>query len=187
MMQACWCNQRRSRALKMTARTFSSLLDARRATSIFALLIAVISLLPAVSSAAQEDAQFTEALGGLSSSSFKDKEQAINAVTATRHPNARKVLAAMLEGNLVYRREDNKVFIAESKDDVLALTDAATMQSAGNSPSEDYAKITTNNGLRKALKSAIAGFDLSDKDSSVRLAAVTEMMRMLDEDSISIL
>ena len=157
-----------------------------RTTWLIVSFIALITLLPLASTAAQ-GLQFTEALGALTSSSFKDKEKAVDALAATRDPGARKVLGAMLEGNLFYRREDKKVFIAQVKDDALALTDAATMQPAGEGTSEDYARITTNNQLRKALKSAIAGFDLSDEDPAVRLAAVTEMMRTLDEDSIAIL
>ena len=158
-----------------------------RAAWFSAILIAFMSLLPFTSRGAQNDAQFAQALGALTSSSFKDKEKAVDVLTATRDPNARKVLSAMLEGNLFYRRDDKKVFLAQAKDDALALTDAATMQPAGEGTSEKYAKITTNNQLRKALKSAIAGFDLSDDDPSVRLAAVTEMMRTLDEDSVEIL
>ena len=136
---------------------------------------------------AADDAGFEAALAALASSSFKDKQDAVIAVAATRHPNARAVLAALLEGNLYYRREDRKVFIVAANDASFALTDPVSMTATGAGTSEDFAKITTNNQLRKALKGAIAGFDLSNPDASVRLAAVTEMMRSLDEDSIAIL
>ncbi len=136
---------------------------------------------------AADDAGFQSALAALASSSFKDKQDAVIALAATRHPNARAVLAALLEGNLYYRREDRKVFIVAANDVSFALTDPVSMTASGAGTSEDFAKITTNNQLRKALKGAIAGFDLSNPDASVRLAAVTEMMRSLDEDSIAIL
>ena len=47
--------------------------------------------------------------------------------------------------------------------------------------------IATNNSLRRRLRSAVASFALSDPDADVRLAAVREMLRSLDEDSVAIL
>jgi urea transport system permease protein len=137
--------------------------------------------------ASATDTEFQQSLQALTSSNFKEKERATNAVAATRHPNARAVLAALLEGNLYARRDDKRVFIAQAQEESLALTDPLTMQPAGEGMSEDYAKITTNNQIRKALKNIIAGFDLSDANPAVRSAAVAEMMRSLDEDSVAIL
>ena len=54
----------------------------RRVAWLLAILIALISLWPLATRAAQEDAQFADALGALTSSSFKDKAQAINALIA---------------------------------------------------------------------------------------------------------
>ena len=135
--------------------------------------------------AAQNDA-LAQALTGLTAEDFPTKTDAATAVAATRHPNARAVLTAMLEGNLHFRTADQRVFIVQG-DDPLTLTDPLTMQAAGSGATADFTKITTNNRLRKTLKGLIAGFDLSDPDAGVRLAAVNEMMRSLDEDSIVIL
>jgi urea transport system permease protein len=146
-----------------------------------------VLLMTGIVAAAADTNEFQSALAALTSSSFKDKQDAVNAIAATRHPNARAVLAALLEGNLYYRREDKQIFIVQTNDSALSLTDPITMKPAGSGASEDYAKVATNNQLRKALKSVMAGFDLSDPDASVRLAAVSEMMRSLDEDSIAML
>ncbi len=67
----------------------------------------------------------------------------------------------------------------------LALTDPVTRASAGSAPIDDFTRITTNNGLRKVLRGAIAAFALSDPDADVRLAAVREMLRSLDDDSVA--
>lgn len=136
---------------------------------------------------ASESAAFEQALASLATNNFKEKERAVGELIATRHANTRSVLSALLEGNLYYRKADKHVFIATAQDSRLALRDALTLADAGTADASDYTRITTNNQLRKALKSALAGFDLSDPDAAVRLAAVNQMLRSLDADSISIL
>ena len=104
-----------------------------------------------------------------------------------KHPNGRAVLAALLDGKLYYRNADNKVFITDGGETTLALTDPLTLAAAGSGNPDEYSRITTNNSLRKALRSAVASFALSDPDAGVRLAAVREMLRSIDEDSEAIL
>ena len=133
------------------------------------------------------DAKLTTALEQLASSSFKDKEAGVARLAQIRNDGTRAVLNAMLEGNLYYRREDKHVFIAKVDDTTLTLTDAATARPAGTANSEDFSKITTNNSLRKVLKSSLASFSLSDPDAAVRLGAVNEMLRSMDADNAAIL
>ena len=97
------------------------------------------------------------------------------------------MLNALLEDNLYYRKADKRVFIVKAQDDSLELRDPLSLSDAGTADASDYSRITTNNRLRKTLKGALASFDLSDPDATVRLAAVNEMLRSLDEDSIAIL
>jgi urea transport system permease protein len=151
------------------------------------LAVAVASGFFASSSAAQSTETFDSALTALTTSNFKEKETAVVALSQVQHTNTRAVLAAMLEGNLYYRKEDKHVFIAQTQDDAFALVEPTTMQPAGSGDSLDLAKITTNNQLRKVLKSALASFDLSNPNADVRLAAVTEMQRSIDEDGVAIL
>jgi urea transport system permease protein len=162
-------------------------LAVRRAILRIARLIAIgvvcAGLAPA--HASQSDDAFLQALSDLATSSFREKEAAIGELAAARHPSTRQVLAALLEGNLYYRREDKRVYIV-SPGDALELTDPVTLKAAGTADPADFARITTNNQLRRALRSTIAGFDLSHPDSDVRLAAVNELLRSLDEDGIAI-
>jgi urea transport system permease protein len=125
-------------------------------------------------------------LSGLTTTNFKAREAALVQLAQTRHASAKPVLQAMLDGQLYYRKADQKVFIG-SGEDSLALTDAITLKPAGSANSDDMSKITTNNALRKILKSALAGFALNDPDASVRLAAVNEMLRSMDGDNAAIL
>lgn len=136
---------------------------------------------------AAEVPEFEQALAGLATTNFKEKERAVSELIGVRHANTRPVLNALLEGNLYFRKADRRVFIGTVQDASIELQDALTLSSAGTADAADYSKITTNNQLRKALKSALASFDLANPEASVRLAAVNEMLRSLDADSISIL
>jgi urea transport system permease protein len=152
------------------------------------LAVAVLAWFPGTRvDAADSAVGFEAALAALTTSNFKDKEKAVVALGQVRHANTRAVLAAMLEGNLYYRKEDKHVFVVETQDEKLSLVDPVTMKSAGSGDAENFSKITTNNQLRKVLKSALASFDLSNPDASVRLAAVVEMQRSPDAESLAIL
>ena len=137
--------------------------------------------------AAENDAAFREALSALTATNFKAKEQAASALAGIRHPGTRATLDALLAGQLHYCREDQQVFIVEEGDAGLALTDPVTLQPAGVAAADDFARIATNNRLRKALKGLIASFDLADPSPQVRLAAVTEMLRSMDEEGAAAL
>jgi urea transport system permease protein len=133
------------------------------------------------------DEAFMKAVAALTADDFAGKQAAVTAVADTRHPRARVVLATMLDGKLYFRNADNVVFITDGGEAQLALTDPLTAKSAGQAPAEEFTRITTNNGLRKMLRSAVAGFALAEPDAAIRLAAVREMSRSLDEDSVALL
>jgi urea transport system permease protein len=137
--------------------------------------------------AARDDAAFAAALAQLTESSFRVKEQAVEALQRERDPSSRAVLSALLDGRLHHRRSDGKVFVTEAADHQLALTDPMTMQAAGRAASDGFARVTTNNRLRTVIKGAIASFDLADADPEVRLAAVKELLRSVDETTLGLL
>jgi urea transport system permease protein len=139
------------------------------------------------SHAAENDAAFAQSIAALATASFQEKPRIVAKLTELRHPNTPQVLSALLEGKLYSRTPDQRVFIVEETESQLQLTDPVTLAEAGQAPADGFEKITTNNQLRKALKSAIASFRLSDPDAGVRLAAVNEMLRAVDEDGIAIL
>lgn len=153
--------------------------------AVLLLILTVFGVHRACSAEAQQD--LGTVVAELATTNFKDKQAAVDRLVQLRSDSARAVLAAMLDGNLYFRREDNKVFIAIAGDTTLALTDPVTAKAAGTGNPDDFSKITTNNSLRKILKSALAGFALSDPDARVRLAAVNEMLRSMDGDNAAIL
>jgi urea transport system permease protein len=137
--------------------------------------------------AASADSSFAAAVSGLAADSFADKQAALTTIAGQRHPGARALLASLLDGKLYFRPADGKVFVTDGGETQLALIDPLTMKAAGTGAPEDFTRITTNNSLRKMLRSAVASFALAEPDASVRLAAVREMARTLDEDGAALL
>jgi urea transport system permease protein len=142
---------------------------------------------PPVAPTPAPDAAFATAVAALAADDFMDKSAAVTAVIELRHPSGKAVLSALLDNKLHVRTADSKVFITDGGETTLALTDPLTLKAAGQGAAEDYSRITTNNSLRKTLRSAIAGFALADADPDVRRDAVREMMRAPDDDSVALL
>lgn len=153
----------------------------------FALILMLLGAVSGVARAQGSDAAFSNAVAGLAADNFPDKTAAVAAITELKHPQGRAVLAALLDGKLYFRNADNQVFITDGGETALALTDPRSQKSAGTGSADEFTRITTNNSLRKSLRSAVAGFALSDPDADVRLAAVREMLRSMDEDSVALL
>jgi len=136
------------------------------------------------------DTAFVTALGELPDAGFADKEAIITRLVETGHPSTGAVLTAMLEDRLYVRASDRRVFITTSADDTqpaFSLLDPLTLKGAGSSPPGDLTKISTNNRLRRVLRTTAARFALSNPDAAVRLAAVTDMLRSLDDATTDLL
>jgi urea transport system permease protein len=69
----------------------------------------------------------------------------------------------------------------------MELIEPATQRPAGSAPAAELTKIGTNNRLRRFLRTSLAKFGLASSDPSLRLAAVTQMLRSLDEPTIEAL
>jgi urea transport system permease protein len=150
------------------------------------LVALLLSIAPALR-AAPADEDFAAQLVALATGGFPEKSAAVAALSELRHPNTRAVLGALLEGRLYYRNADNQVFITDGGESRLALTEPLTLRAAGDASPDEFTRITTNNSLRKTLRSAVASFALADSDAGVRLDAVREMSRSLDDDGVALL
>jgi urea transport system permease protein len=138
------------------------------------------------------DERFATLLAGLPDGDFSEKRALIQRLAELHDPRVRAVLQGLLDGSLAARTADRHVFIltgaGEGADDgPVRLTDPLSGAAAGSAAATDFDKIALNNQLRKSLRVALAQFDLSDPDAGVRLAAVSEMLRALDADSITVL
>ena len=144
-------------------------------------------LLAGLAHAAPPDAAYAEAVQALPEASFREKAALVAALVTQGHPNARPLLAAMLDNRLY--ANDRGVFIADAEtttDAEPVWRDALTLNPAAVSlGSRD--RVRTNNSLRAALKVGLAQFDLADPDAKVRIAAVRELSGDLDDDVLALL
>ncbi len=157
------------------------------------LLLAVVLASPVagVRLAAQAaDGIFLASLGELREASFADKEAIAERIIAAGHPRVRAVLTALLEDRLYNRTADNKIFIVKTTEGDLpayALVDPVSGADAGEAPPDALAKIGSNNRLRRSLRTSLARFGLSSQDPAVRLGAIQDMLRSLDEPTVVLL
>ncbi len=153
----------------------------------FMLLLALGGAVP-LHAQSQNDATFLATLGELREASYSDKASIVERLSQTGHPSVRAVLTAFLEDRLVSRNDDQKIFLVKSAEgDPLNLIDPVLLKDAGPAPADSVTKIGTNNGLRRTLRTAVAHFALSSPDVAVRLDAVREMLKSLDDATVALL
>lgn len=151
------------------------------------LLLTLWALVPARAQS-PKDAAFLATLGEMRDASYSDKAAIAERLSQTGHPSVRAVLTALLEDRLYYRNSDQKIFIAKTADaDPLNLIDPLTLKSAGSAPADSMTKIGTNNALRSTLRTTVAHFSLSSPETAVRLDAVREMSRSLNDPTVALL
>jgi urea transport system permease protein len=154
------------------------------------LLLLAAGLCTAPALAQPRDDEVRAALGELPRASFAEKERIVERLGARGDPSIRPALAALLDDRLFVRQSDQHVFIVKSADDSLAsldLVEPVSLKDAGSVVRDDLTKIGTNNRLRKLLKTTVARFDLSSPSPAVKLAAIQELLRDLDQASIALL
>jgi urea transport system permease protein len=151
------------------------------------LLLALVGAIPGHAQS-PKDAGFLSTLGELREASYSDKASIAERLGQSGHPSVRAVLTALLDSRLYYRNSDQKVFIVKSADaDPLNLIDPLSLKNAGSAAASDMTQIGTNNGLRSVLRMTVAHYSLSSPDASVRLDAVREMSRSLDDPTVALL
>lgn len=137
---------------------------------------------------------FDAALSALPEASYSDKESLLQQIAVSGHPQAGAVIRALLDGRLLTTAEGVIVIAAVDTDAATAdtaaaptLSIAASGAAAPAAPADSLKKIGTNNRLRKTLKGLVAQLSLADPDAAVRLAAVKEMVRTLDDTTVAAL
>ncbi len=137
------------------------------------------------------DANFLTQLGNLRDATYSDKEKIIEDLAASGYRNLRPVLRAMLEDRLYFRNSDQKVFLvksaAQGDSTALDLIDPVTLKSAGSAAIDNLTEIGINNHLRRVLETTLARYGLSSPDASIRLDAVREIEKSLDEANVALL
>jgi urea transport system permease protein len=154
---------------------------------LFVLLLILWGVVPVLAQS-PKDTSFLSTLGELREATFSDRENIAERLSQGGHPSVRAVLTALMEDRLYIRNSDQKVLIVKSAEgDPLNLIDPLSLKDAGSAPADSLTKIGTNNGLRRRLRTTMAHFALSSPEVAVRLDAVRDMLRSLDDSTVALL
>jgi urea transport system permease protein len=96
-------------------------------------------------------------------------------------------LRALLDGRLQYRASGGLVVQSEGDGASARFMDVMNDEEIEGASTSQFSRVTINNQLRRSLRTALATLELGSEDVKVRLAAVREMMRTMDQDSASLL
>jgi urea transport system permease protein len=152
------------------------------------LCLLAIALLCSGAPAAAQVEPFRTALSELAQASFSEKQAIVDRILATGQAGVRPALTALLEGRLYVRTADGAVFIVAAPDaPSLDLRDPVSLAPAGTAAPDTLEMIGANNQLRRHLRVSLARFAMADPDPAVRLAAVQEMTRSLDDATVAVL
>src|SRR5258708_3962180 len=151
------------------------------------LLLTLGNVVP-VHAQSPNDASFLAALGELREATYSDKASIVERLSQGGHPSIRAVLTALMGDRLYCSNNGEKVFIVKSaEEDPLHLIDALSLKDAGSASADNLTQIGTNNALRRTLRTTVAHFALSSPEVTVRLDAVRDMLRSLDDTTVALL
>src|SRR5262245_5400591 len=138
-------------------------------------LVFALSVLCVAASAARADA-YEDALAHFLADSFDDTIEGINAVAASGHPFAEKVLGALQSRRLLFSAEQKKVLF---KDEADQLLDATSGLPAASAPS-DLDEVRTNNRIRIIIAATLGNLTLLSVDPAKRLQAAQAILESKD-------
>ncbi|HSM43033.1 MAG TPA: urea ABC transporter permease subunit UrtB, partial [Afifellaceae bacterium] len=151
------------------------------------LALVVLAALPSGRAYAQA-ADLQELIAALAEGNFSDREKAVAALAATGDMAVVPTLNALTAGDLYVRESDGKVVItAKAPSRSYRLTDPLSGEDLGVVKRREVSKIKVNNGLRRAIRTALSGLTLMSPNRTVRLAAADGIFKAASPDAIEAL
>src|SRR6266545_6904529 len=142
-------------------------------------LVFALSVVCVAANAARADA-YEDALAHFLADSFDDTIEGINAVAASGHPLAEKVLGALLARRLMFSAEEKRVFFKNEAD---SLFDAASGSPAASAPA-DLAQVRLNNRVRNIIAAILGNLTLLSPDPNKRFDAAQAVFRSRDANAL---
>src|SRR5215471_15786926 len=142
-------------------------------------LVFALSVLCVGASAARADA-YEDALAHFLADSFDDTIEGINAVAASGHPLAEKVLGALQARRLMFSAEQKRVYF---KDEADSLFDAASGSPAASAPS-DLEEVRVNNRIRNIIAATLGNLTLLSPDPARRFDAAQAVLKSRDANAL---
>jgi urea transport system permease protein len=145
-------------------------------TSLRAIGLAVCLSLSMLVSAFADDASIRASIAKFATAkNFNAASDIVRELGASGDARVERVLLALSDGNVAFRKSDSAVFIVAESGATAKLLDPLTGEEIGEEPKAAYTKIRVNNTLRRAVRDAIGALTLGADDPAVRLAAATTM------------
>ena len=123
---------------------------------------------------------YEDALAGLTTDSFSDTANAINALTASGDPRTGPVLEALKDQRLLFSVGTTRVFVKNKSD---RLTDAASGATVATPPA-DIEKVRLNNRVRGMLDAALGSLTLMAKEPNRRFDAAQAVFKSRDAGAL---
>ena len=130
---------------------------------------------------------YTEALAKLNAQSMQERAAAIEQLAAVKNPEAIVILKALLEGQLLNLKAENKLVIGEEIDTGYKIHDAKSGQDLGTVERDATQKINLNNSLRVSLRKTLGQLELNSDNVKTRISAVQAIAKDIDADSLAML
>lgn len=121
-------------------------------------------------------AQLEQLIPQLQVKSFKKKLASVKQLSKINDPQSIIILEALLDSRLYYRKVDKSVVFLLKKDKKYEISSALDNTQIGVVEKKTIKKITTNNKLRKTIRSLLAQKKISHTDLSIRQAAIKEIL-----------
>ena len=122
----------------------------------------------------------------LSSKKYVDIKSAIFVIVKQNPPQAYPALSALLEGQLYFNKQSNKLFVMREANESYEFKSLFTDESISQDNRSGYKKVKTNNNIRSIVRQSIATIQLQSNNTSIRLSAVEALLKKPDTNSASL-
>ncbi|MEY9625948.1 urea ABC transporter permease subunit UrtB [Sinorhizobium fredii] len=151
---------------------------------IFQTLLIALCLFTTIPGGLRAEEGLRDLVNALGEAKLSNMDEHIAALAKTGDPKVVPVLEALGEGMLYARKADNQVFLTKESGSNLTLTDPVTGESAGEAPKAAFSKIKVNNGVRRAVRTALGSLTLLSPDRNQRLKAVQSVLQSPNADAL---
>lgn len=154
------------------------------------LLVFLIVITPFTSGVSANEAEFpnfSSSIEGLTSSKFKIRGKAIDALLLSGDERLSNVIKNLLKSSLYYRKADKLVASIATNNENKQATSILTGEQLGDVSSSNWKKIIINNSIRTKLRDALAMIELNDGSPDIRIKAIQQALGQIDVKQIDAL
>ncbi len=125
--------------------------------------------------------EFADLVVKLNGDSFSEKTEAVGGLHRLDDKRVLPVLKAMQDGNLFVVAEAGQIVIGKESGEGYEVQSVLDNSPLGVRTKSQLEKIKINNGLRRELRSLVAGLELSAKDPDIRRQSAINLIKNPDE------